>query len=79
MGECNLTGPLIRRESVYANDLMEERKRLFHALFHFTRKLDFRYVCVKIRKDECPDVITLIARMSKAIAGILKDHQNFWE
>ena len=26
------TGPLIRRESVYANDLMEERKRLFNAL-----------------------------------------------
>ena len=29
------TGPLIRRESVYANDLMEERKRLFNALFNF--------------------------------------------
>ena len=50
------TGPLIRRESVYANDLMEERKRLFNALFNFARKLDFRYVCAKIRKDECPDV-----------------------
>ena len=73
------TGPLIRRESVYANDLMEERKRLFNALFNFARKLDFRYVCAKIRKDECPDVITLTARISKAIAGILKDHQNFWE
>ncbi len=73
------TGPLIRRESVYANDLMEERKRLFNALFNFARKLDFRYVCAKIRKDECPDVITLTARISKAIAGILKEHQNFWE
>ena len=50
------TGPLIRRESVYANDLMEERKRLFNALFNFARKLDFHYVCAKIRKDECPDV-----------------------
>lgn len=77
MGECNLTGPLIRRESVYANDLMEERKRLFHALFNFTRKLDFRYVCAKIRKDEYPDVITLIARISKAIAGILNAHVQF--
>ena len=73
------TGPLIRRESVYANDLMEERKRLFNALFNFTRKLDFHYVCAKIKKDECPDVIALTARISKAIAGILKDHQNFWE
>ncbi len=66
------TGPLIRRESIYANDLMEDRKRLFNALFNFARKLDFRYVCAKIRKDECPDVITLTARISKAIAGYLR-------
>ena len=31
------TGLLIRRESVYANDFMEERKRLFNALFNFAR------------------------------------------
>lgn len=45
------TRPLIRRESVYANDLMEERKRIFNALFNFTHKLDFHYVYAKIRKD----------------------------
>ena len=27
-------GPLIRRESVYSNDLVEDRKRLFNALFN---------------------------------------------
>lgn len=31
------TGPLIRRESVYKNDLRESRKALFNALYHFTR------------------------------------------
>ena len=30
------TGPLIRRESVYKNDLREQRKALFNALYHFT-------------------------------------------
>ena len=69
---------MIRRESVYTNDLMEDRKRLFNALFNFTRKLDFRYICAKIRKDECPDVITLTARISKAIAEILRSHQDFF-
>ena len=73
------TGPLIRRESVYANDLMEDRKRLFNALFNFIRKLDFHYVCAKIRKDECPDVITLTTKISKAIAEVLRLHQDFWE
>ena len=37
------TGPLIRRESVYSHYLIEERKRLFNALFHFARRLDFQY------------------------------------
>lgn len=45
----------------------------------FTRKLDFQYVCAKIRKNECPDVITLTVKISKAIAKILKLHQNFLE
>lgn len=67
----------MRREVVYANDLMEDRKRLFNALFNFTRKLDFHYVCAKIRKDECSDVIALTARISKTIAEILRSHQNF--
>ena len=35
------TGPLIRRESVYKNDLREQRKALFNALYHFTRLLIF--------------------------------------
>ncbi|MCM1103769.1 MAG: DUF3800 domain-containing protein [Clostridium sp.] len=72
------TGPLIRRESIYKNDLMEERKRLFNTLFHFVRKLDFRYVCAKIRKSECADMIMMTAKLSKVIAEILRDHQDYF-
>lgn len=72
------TGPLIRRESVYANDLVEDRKRLFNALFNFTRRLNINYTCAKIKKSECHDVIELTAKLSKAIAGILRDHESFW-
>lgn len=60
------TGPLIQRESVYANDLIEERKYLFNALFHFARKLNFRYECIKGKKRECPDTVAVIAKVSKA-------------
>ena len=72
------TGPLIRRESVYSNDLIEERKRLFNALFHFARKLNINYSCIKIKKSECKDVIDLTAKLSKAIAANLRDHKSFW-
>ena len=72
------TGPLIRRESVYKNDLVENRKQLFNALFNFSRKLDIHYSCAKIRKSECPDVIAMTARLSKAIAEILRANESFW-
>ena len=73
------TGPLIRRESVYVNDMMENRLKLFNSLFHFARKLDFKYICVKIKKSECPDVITMTAKLSKAIADAIRSRTEFWE
>lgn len=73
------TGPLIRRESVYSSNRMEERKRLFNALFNFARKLDFHYFCVSIKKSECPDVITMTAKLSRAIASALREHLDYFE
>ena len=72
-------GPLIRRESTYRHDLMEERKRLFWSLFHFTRKLPITYLCAKIKKSECSDVVDLTAKLSKSIAKILNGHREYFE
>lgn len=72
------TGPLIRRESVYSNVLMEERKRLFNALFNFARKLDFQYSCIKIKKNTCPDIISMTSKISKALVDILRNKESFW-
>lgn len=72
------TGPLIRRESVYSNDLIEVRKRLFNALFNFARKLDFQYFCIKIKKNECSDVITMTSKVSKALTYVLQNNEDFW-
>ena len=73
------TGPLIRRESIYENLSRDERKRLFNALFHFARKLDFNYICPIIKKGECPDVITLTSKISKEISKEIKLKQSFWD
>lgn len=73
------TGPLIRRESTYANDMVEDRKHLFNILYYFSRKLDFRYICTKIKKSECADEIILTAKLSKAIAEAIRSNAVFWE
>lgn len=72
------TGPLIRRESVYAADLVEERKRLFNALFNFARRLDIRYICAQVRKSECPDALTMTAKLSHAIADELNRNAAYF-
>lgn len=61
------TGPLIRRESVYKDDLMEHRKRLFITLFYFMTKLDIHYITCTVRKAACPDVIALIQNSRAAL------------
>lgn len=73
------TGPLIRRESIYSYELMENRKKIFNALFNFCRKLDFHYLCAIIRKSECSDIITMTAKLSRSIADALKDHLRYME
>ncbi len=72
------TGPLIRRESIYSNYPLEERKHLFNALFHFARKLNFQYSYIKIKKIECTNGITMTAKISKALTDVLQSHSDFW-
>lgn len=71
-------GPLIRRESVYSNDLMEERKKLFSALFNFARRIPFHYINTIINKSECNDVVELTTKISKSISKILKEHSDYF-
>ena len=71
------TGPLIRRESVYKNDLVEDRKRLFNALFNFTRKLNFHYTYTLIKKNECNGILSVVDRQSRAIAAQLRNNYEY--
>lgn len=72
-------GPLIRREQIYKNDLMEDRKKLFCALFHFTRKLPVSYISAKVKKSECADVVELTTKLTKSISQILRAQTEYFE
>lgn len=68
-------GPLIRRESVYKNDLREQRKALFNALYHFTRLLDIQYICPTIiNQGDCAEKTKLAYtdKLTKEIANQLR-------
>ncbi len=72
------TGPLIRRESVYANDTMEQRKHLFNILFYFARRLDIHYICTSVKKSECEDTVDMTAKLSRSITSSLTKHSDFF-
>ena len=73
------TGPIIRREQFYKHELMEDRKTLFNSLYHFTRKLDINYLCVKINKKECDDnVFAYTAKLAKQISSELKLYFDYF-
>lgn len=72
------TGPLIRRESIYYNHTIEERRQLFNSLFHFARRAPIHYISVCVLKRECRDIINLTAKLSRAISDILRKYESYF-
>ncbi|MCM1049089.1 MAG: DUF3800 domain-containing protein [Clostridiales bacterium] len=74
------TGPLIRREGVYKNDLREKRKALFNALYHFTRLLDIKYLCPVINQGTCVEKSKLAYtdKLTKEIANKLRANYTYF-
>lgn len=72
------TGPIIRREEIYKSMLMEDRKRIFHALFNFARRLDFNYICTSVNKKECDNVIAMTSKLSRNLAETIKSNSDFF-
>lgn len=73
-------GPLIRREKPYYNDLRENRKSLFNALFHFTRRAPISYIGVSMDKRKCQEdsCICYTAVLSHKIAAELRKNQEYF-
>ena len=72
------TGPIIRREEIYKLMRMEERKRIFHALFNFARRLDFNYICTYVDKNQCDDVIAMTSKLSRNLADTINRNSEFF-
>lgn len=72
------TGPIIRREEIYKTMLMEERKRIFHALFNFARRLDFNYICTYVDKNDCDDIIAMTSKLSRKLADTINRNSDFF-
>lgn len=71
-------GPLIRRESIYEryND-QASRMSLLNAMYHFTRKLNIRYICPFVRKVEGQAYEKLCANLYQEIYTNLSNNKDY--
>lgn len=47
---CIHTGPIIRKEGIYINQSVSDRRRIFNKMTAFIRQINIRYKCFLIEK-----------------------------
>lgn len=73
------SAPLIRKEEFYINKSLQDRKRLFAALFNFARKLPIHYGIIIVNKKECDnDIYKMILKISQNIRELYIKNSDYF-
>lgn len=72
------TGPVIRREEVFAGYSMDERRKLLYKMLNFVNRCPISYLTVIVDRREAADKITLSGKLAKAINRALNEHFEFF-
>lgn len=73
------TGPVIRREEVFAGYSMDERRKLLYKMLNFVNRCPISYLTVIVDRREAADKITLSGKLAKAINRALNEHFEFFQ
>lgn len=71
---CIHTGPIIRKEEIFVNMSVEERRRIFNKMVAFIRQVNIRYKCFYIEKKHIADVVEASGKLSKQISRFIHHH-----
>jgi len=71
---CIHTGPIIRREEIYANMSLTDRRRIFNKIIAFVRQIDVQYKCFYIEKKHMFDIVMATGKLSKLISQFIREH-----
>lgn len=73
------TGPVIRREEVYAGYSIDERRKLLYKMLNFVNMCPISYLTVVVDRKEAVDKVSLSGKLAKVINMAINVHQNFFE
>ena len=72
------TGPLIRREEVFANYSIDERRKLLYKMLNFVNACPIQYMTVAVDRKEATDKIELSGKLAKEINTAFREHSDFF-
>lgn len=73
---CIHTGPIIRKEEIYKEMNVIERRRIFNKMMAFIRSIDIQYKCFYIEKKHIEDSVEATGKLSKQISQFIREHFN---
>ncbi len=73
---CIHTGPIIRREEIYTDMTISERRRIFNKMTAFVKSIDIRYKCFYVEKKHIENSVEATGRLSLKISQFIKEHYN---
>lgn len=73
---CIHTGPIIRKEEIYKEMDVIERRRIFNKMMAFIRSIDIRYKCFYIEKKHIEDSVDATGKLSKQISQFIRNYYN---
>ena len=71
---CIHTGPIIRKEDVYNNMSIIERRQIFNKMMAFIRNIDIKYKSFYIEKKHIKDSVEAVGKLSKQISQFIREH-----
>ena len=73
------TGPVIRREDVFARLSIDERRKLLFKMLNFITGSPITYEVVMVNRKEAPDKISLSGRLGREISNVIEKYKAFFE
>ncbi len=73
------TGPIIRREEIFENYSLDDRRKLVYKILNFFNSCPVSCLTVKVNRKEAPDKIALSGRLAKEIKVLLDTHKDYFE
>ena len=70
------TLPAIRREGIFENYSIDERRQLIYKMLNFYNKCSIRHITIAVNRREAPDRVALSGRLARELKKMLDSHAD---